>query len=193
MELRLFMFSVLAFLAHSATFLPVTMTYQYESNSMKIAGLAPAGATSGLPVFVWLAGTGDYFETPVDVTRLEAMAARGFISVQIEYPNTLSELLCIILGGNVKIFLEMVNKKAGKVFPAALDALCKHPRADCTAGVAVSGHSQGGFLSLLGLQYANKRVTAVMPLGVGTPDIPELMNNELSKYLAKGKQEVMMS
>ena len=71
------------------------MTYQYESNSMKIGGLAPAGATSGLPVFVWLAGTGDYFGTPVDVTRLEAMAARGFISVQVEYPNLISEMNCV--------------------------------------------------------------------------------------------------
>jgi hypothetical protein len=167
----------------------VTMAYQYESNSMKIGGLAPAGATSGLPVFVWLAGTGDYFGTPVDVTRLEAMAARGFISVQVEYPNLISEMNCVAGATGMKSLWELFNEKAAKVVPAALDVVCKHPRANCTAGVAVSGHSQGGFLSLLGLQYANKRVTAaVMPLGVGNPLIPELTNIELSKYLAKEKR-----
>jgi hypothetical protein len=100
------------------------------------------------------------------------MAARGFISVQVEYPNDLRELGCGLeefgFGGFFPSFLlDVVMKKAATVFPAALDAVCKHPRADCTAGVAVSGHSQGGLLSLLGLQYANKRVTAVLPLGVG--------------------------
>ena len=44
---------------------------------------------------------------------------------------------------------------------------------------AESGGGSGG---------ANKRVTAVMPLGVGNPLIPELTNIELSKYLAKEKR-----
>jgi hypothetical protein len=112
----------------------VDMTYQYdESSSMRIAGLAPAGATSGLPVVVWLAGTGDLFQTPVDVARIDAMAARGFISVQVEYPNTMSELNCVMDGFGMDEFLKIGLGKAAKVFPAALDAVCNHPRADQNA------------------------------------------------------------
>merc|ERR1719206_152600 len=122
------------------------------------------------------------------------MAAHGFISAEVDYPNSLDELFCTLLFKGFRGFLELVSEKAGKVFPHALNAVCSHPRADCNQGLAVSGHSQGGFLSLAVLKHASPRVTAVLPLGVGclAPSdeelIPEMTEAKLSEYLPKEKR-----
>jgi hypothetical protein len=186
-----------ACLVPTMAFSEFDMAYTYEGKPMKINGRAPAGNSSGLPVFIWFAGSGDVFNAPVDVTILEAMAARGFISAAVQYPNSIDELVCTLVEGlgDMNYLVSMFAEKAGKVFPAALDALCEHARANCTAGVAVSGHSQGGFLTLLALKHAGNRVTAVLPLGIGCEEggglIDELMDEELSKYLPKEKRLVL--
>eukprot|EP00316_Scyphosphaera_apsteinii_P011644 CAMPEP_0119319430 /NCGR_PEP_ID=MMETSP1333-20130426/49335_1 /TAXON_ID=418940 /ORGANISM="Scyphosphaera apsteinii, Strain RCC1455" /LENGTH=421 /DNA_ID=CAMNT_0007325835 /DNA_START=51 /DNA_END=1316 /DNA_ORIENTATION=+ len=148
------------------------LSYEYDSSGgamyglvengvsrRPIAGFEPLG-TQQLPIFVFIMGTGDNFLSPVDVELLWGMAQRGFISATVDYPNPYSELQTSN-PDNDDWFLW----KAGRIFPAALDVLCALPRADCSLGVAVAGHSQGGYITL-GSVYQDERISAILPMGI---------------------------
>merc|ERR1712187_177121 len=90
----------------------------------------------------------------------------------VDYPNSILELHKFLIGSFVRSFdqyqqlQEAWKEKASKIVPSAISKLCERPRATCSAGVAVSGHSQGGFITTFSLQF-DSRITAIMPLGIG--------------------------
>merc|ERR1712061_400327 len=97
---------------------------------------------------------------------LKAMANRGFIAGAVNYSNSAEELKVFLAFEAYKELQESWKEKAKKLVPNAISELCSHPRADCSAGVAVSGHSQGGFISIFSVEY-DSRIEAIMPLGIG--------------------------
>merc|ERR1719440_2549930 len=88
--------------------------------------------------------------------------------------------------------------KANKL-KGALDRLCERQSADCGMGLALMGHSQGGYLSLL-LTLLDSRISAIMPLGVGSlsqstlwgrldvEDIDCIHDASISKHLPRSKR-----
>merc|ERR1719440_744140 len=56
-------------------------------------------------------------------------------------------------------------EKAAQV-KKALDAICAVESSDCSKGLAVTGDSEGGFLSML-LSLLDKRISALLLMGVG--------------------------
>jgi len=88
------------------------------------------------------------------------MALRGFLAALVDYDNAITETdddMC------------EVHKKADNIFrgtTSALGVLCAMNEADCSKGVAVSGHSQGGFITILSAK-SDARITAQLPLAVG--------------------------
>merc|ERR1711879_926822 len=94
-------------------------------------------------------------------------------------------------GDNPKKLMQLFQEKAKKIAPNAISELCRRPRASCSAGVAMSGHSQGGFITSFSIKY-ECRITAIMPLGIGCVDDDGdeklhaelgLTDVEMSKYL----------
>lgn len=178
------------------------MDYVYrDDGNWKIQGMEPDGTGSGLPVFVFLQGTGDDFEASSNLQFVEAMARRGFIAAEVDYPNAMTEYEWNIVqdqwgDGGMKKFLNAVKKKAEKIFPMALDELCSRRRADCSNGVAVAGFSQGGYITLYSVQH-DPRITAIMPLGVKClhkdPDLPDADFDDefLSQYVAASNRLII--
>jgi hypothetical protein len=120
-----------------------------------IAGQEPDVGTH--PVFIWLHGT---YTPPTGVEALQfvsAMANRGFVAAAVHYDDfTYSSAVA-------------ADKKARCIFDpkqpnSAVAKLCARPRADCSKGIVVAGHSQGG---VLGVRAANwdSRVRAGYFLG----------------------------
>lgn len=149
----------------------------------RIIGVEPSGTTTGLPVFIWLMGTGDTFGSAVDITWLEIMANRGFIAGAVDYASSMNRLIVKTLLGPAKAFQDFRSK--AETIPNAISKLCERPRANCSAGVAVAGHSQGGFITIFSPEF-DRRITAVLPMGVGCIDnyLPnELADGRTSQYL----------
>jgi hypothetical protein len=168
-------------------------TYKYGDDDMDIGGYEPDGNSSGLPVYLWIMGTGDTYGSEVDREWLKAMANRGFIAGAVNYSNSVEELKVFLAFEALKELQESWKEKAKKLVPSAISELCSHPRADCSAGVAVSGHSQGGFISIFSVEY-DSRIEAIMPLGIGCLSGAEsslhqsLKDVEVSKYLSRQKR-----
>jgi hypothetical protein len=126
-------------------------TGQYST----ITGQEPDTGTH--PVFIWLHGT---FAPPAGTEAMQfvsAMAARGFVAAAVHYDDfTYSSATS-------------ADQKARCIFEgsrptSAVARLCARPRADCSQGIVVAGHSQGG---VLGVRAANwdSRVRAGYFLG----------------------------
>eukprot|EP00966_Prymnesium_polylepis_P246507 5701442-Prymnesium_polylepis.1 len=101
------------------------------------------------------------------------MAHRGFVAGFVEYPNSAFETVTHTYNGEdplIALWRDWRQKSAA-VFPPAAAALCRQPRADCTAGIALAGHSLGAFLVQLAVgQGLIPGVTAILPLGFGLLD-----------------------
>jgi hypothetical protein len=114
-------------------------TGQYSA----ITGQEPDSGTH--PVFVWLHGTYAPTAGTEALKFVSSMAARGFVAAAVHYDDfTYSSATT-------------ADKKARCIFDpkmpsSAIAKLCARPRADCSKGIVVAGHSQGG---VLGIRAAN--------------------------------------
>ena len=103
--------------------------------------------------------------------------------------------MCGLIWGSWESVSQTWKDKATKIVPAALDAVCSQARADCSAGVAISGHSQGGFITVFGVQAVAGRVTAILPLGIGCVGgalgDPALADSEVSQFLSQDKRLIV--
>jgi pimeloyl-ACP methyl ester carboxylesterase len=175
-----------------------------EEYQMK--GFHPEGKGK-FPVYVYLPGTGDTPGNPQDMEYVKYMAGKEFVAATIEYQNG---DMCFSLcqdGGECKLsFFSMLGlgttittfEKARKI-KNALDVLCQHENADCSKGLAVMGHSQGGFTTMV-LTLLDSRITAILPMGVGPLQMPGeavdrfrfdtkcVGNAQISKHLPQSKR-----
>ena len=166
-------------------------------HEMRIRGVRPGFNAAGLPAFLWFMNTGDEFASPVDLDRLEAMASRGFVAVTIDYPNTHDQMECeSIFNGGWKSEMKLMAKKAPEIIPPAISAVCALEQVNCSAGIAVSGHGQGGYLTQLAPKYnGGNNVTAIMPLSIGCEHsdlLSDFSDESVAPYLEKEKRLILI-
>jgi len=123
------------------------------------------------PLFLYFIGTAfystesrDYYkDAPAPQAALQAMAARGFVAVTVQYDNVSTS----IFDNSVSI-AGFKNKSAclfGSSNPKnALKVLCARRNVSCAAGIGVFGHSQGAEMALQAANY-DKRVNAAFATG----------------------------
>jgi acetyl esterase/lipase len=172
----------------------------------RIKGVRP-NASGKFPVFLYITGTRDKFGMPQDFEFLTYMAKKGYVAATVEYPN---DDVCLHMcqdGGEcekIKFKLEIGNGKVtvfekARRIQNALDKVCSMKSADCSKGVAVMGHSQGGFITMV-LTLLDSRITAIHPMGVGPLFVPDenyekfrlndkcLFDDHISKFLPRSKR-----
>lgn len=169
---------------------PVSFSMQYTNLSSSdtgssdpcgtnysIRGRAPSD-TGNYPVFVYLMGTFESFPTPAASAAVERMARRGFLAVNLDYPNgSFGE--CPTLSRRSECAFE--RGRSG----SAVSAVCERPEADCTKGLVVAGFSQGSILSVLAHDY-DTRVRAVYGMGAGV----KYANFDLRSCVADGNRSL---
>ena len=141
----------------------------------RMLGYEPV-ATRG-PVYIFASGggvwPGGFNRSTPELEFARQMALRGFVSVMIEIPY-LRRIECY---GN-KESLKNVTRgifayhgPSDTTSRGALATLCRRKSADCTAGIALHGHSLGGMLTNLAPQYVNRSAMALLlwSMGVFTP------------------------
>ena len=177
--------------------LPFTLTYQTETDTIPydIRGFAPSplhGDSSGrqearLPVYIFMTGNGNRVSAHAKVLKFASqMAKRGFLAAVVETPgmwylshgpenrttsdaNLEVSLKCA--GGSTSL-LSLANRTfaysgQGDHSRSALATICRDPRADCSRGIALHGHSLGGHLVALAPRFATG-VTAALITSAGT-------------------------
>lgn len=142
-----------------------------------IRGRAPSG-NGRYPVFVYLMGTFESFPTPAAQAAVERMARRGFLAVNMDYPNgSFGE--CPTLSRRSECAFD--RGRSG----SAVSAICGHPEADCTKGLVVAGFSQGSILSVLAHDF-DTRVRSVYGMGAGV----QYANYDLRSCVADGNRSL---
>jgi hypothetical protein len=123
------------------------------------------------PLFLYFIGTAfnagesrDYYkDAPAPRAALQAMAARGFVAVTVQYDNTVTSFF-----DNSLSIAGFKNKQAclfGATNPNnLLAALCARRNVNCSTGIGIFGHSQGGEMALAAGNH-DKRVNAVFATG----------------------------
>jgi hypothetical protein len=105
---------------------------------------SPTGSEQ-YPVFIWMVGFSDPFFTPIVQQHTWQMALRGFVAASVNYDNNLPLYRVLVCPLDL---CEIGKQNANYVFAgngSALGQICALPEADCNLGVAVGGHSLGGF------------------------------------------------
>eukprot|EP00808_Paulinella_micropora_P026091 g13638.t1 len=148
----------------------------------RIQGYLPVGK-GPFPVYIWITGTDMGFNTTTDHDLTYRMAKLGFVSAQCEYNNFLYPLLrdCKELERKAKNIFNSKDKNS------CMSVVCSHSKAECTAGIAVHGFSQGANLISLAKYYA-PLVTASYEQGNGNAAFPtDDLSKCLNYYLADNK------
>lgn len=136
----------------------------------RTAGFVPSDSSASSPLFLYFVGTrfvdtdeSAKFDSQAALKVTEAMAARGFVALSVEYDNGVADVL------NNK--LECLY---GKSSPDSLLArACAFSGVDCGRGIATWGHSQGALLAHMAASF-DPRVKAVWTTGYGGIDNPTL-------------------
>ena len=129
----------------------VTTTLSYQANNQFFVEWPTCGTTKHIllkepsaagsyPVLIFLTGTwGIYNDTYPDAILTEA-ANQGFVAASIDYQVNSISKMCEENGWYKTrcMFSTTFHSQS------ALAAICARPQADCTRGVVVVGHSQGG-------------------------------------------------
>jgi hypothetical protein len=144
------------------------------TTSSPTLGFEPADDTGGKhPLFLYFVGTtfsasdtSARYDSVAAKTVTEAMARRGFVSLSVQYDNTLSlspdKVTCLYASSNAQ---------------SVLAVGCKLPLADCNLGIATWGHSQGALMAHIASQF-EQRVRAVWTTGYSGGSYP-LSNDRL--------------
>lgn len=184
MSCIVFMLGAVAFSGHAASFTiqqiknPSTYMGTLQGNApcatrYDTAGLEPYDASrpnERYPLFLYFVGTSfnpaesrDYYkDSAAPRAALQAMAARGFVAVTVQYDN-----LSTLFDNSVSV-AGFRNKHAclfGSSNPKnLLTVLCKRRNVNCAAGIGIFGHSQGAEMAL-GAGTHDKRVNAIFATG----------------------------
>jgi hypothetical protein len=141
-----------------------SMTYKGGSTSLcgvtyNIAGKEPT-ADGKYPVFVYMVGTTEGYNSSWAQAAVDAAVARGMIAATVQYDNATFGS-CSTLGQRAKCIFNPANANS------AVARLCSRPKADCGKGVVTGGFSQGSVLSVLAKNH-DSRVEASFGQGAGT-------------------------
>lgn len=133
------------------------------SAGRRFTGYAPTNAGAKVPLFIYLVGTLDSYQSPVALAILREVAARGAVAVSVEYSNLIPN--CTTLSENSRCIFDPQESSS------VVAKLCARPDVDCNLGIVTAGHSQGAGTSALAKNW-NTRVRAWWGLGVTSDTLP---------------------
>ncbi len=107
------------------------------------------------PVFLFVGDRGAPFDAPLALAWIDAMARAGFVAAALQYMD----------GGAADC--DALRAKAGVAFMGGVDQACGRARSDCSQGLVVAGHGQGGWLALLA-RDVDLDIDAAFASAVGT-------------------------
>jgi len=132
------------------------------------------------PVAIFVVGTSGVHDGPGIVDHvLPALAQQGFVAASLDYENeTLfgAAQNCNLYRDNASCMIRNDADHVAGERRSAIAQLCARPKADCSKGVVLFGHSQGGMTAIQAFQFDPvqppigeplPRLVAVAPMGVG--------------------------
>ena len=111
------------------------------------------------PVFIYVPGTYEQYEDLLAEGFVTSMLNNGFIAATVQYSNTNLTQACSIYKPRAQGIFDSTRSTS------ATNVLCSLPSANCSAGIATSGISMGGFLAVMAKNY-DARVQAVYALSM---------------------------
>ena len=149
------------------------------NHQMRITGAEPA-EDGRFPLALFLVGTNGQFDTPGVVDRvLPTLVRHGFVAASLEYENSTlfgAAQNCDLYHDNASCMIRNDGDYVQGQRVSALARLCGRAKVDCSRGVVVLGHSQGGLTALQTFRTAPAapppgepvpRLVAAAPMGVG--------------------------
>jgi len=174
--------------AAPAVYTPVPFEAAYDGHRvllnrcdrrMKIVGSEPT-EPGRYPLAIFLVGTSGIFDGAGIVDHvLPALAAQGFVAASIQYENSTlfgAAQNCSLYQDNARCIVRNDADHTGGERRSAIAQLCGRERADCSKGVVVLGHSQGGMTAVQMFRFTPvappvgepmPRLVAAAPMGVG--------------------------
>jgi len=170
-------------------FTPVPFSGQYYAHRvltnrcdrvMGIVGSEPA-EPGRYPLAIFVVGTSGIYDGPGVLDNiLPALAKQGFVAASLEYENTTlfgAAQNCTLYQDNAECMVRNDADYVGGEHRSAIAQLCSRDQADCSKGVVVIGHSQGGMTAVQMFRFIPvappagapiPRFVAAAPMGVGT-------------------------
>jgi hypothetical protein len=131
-------------------------------------GYEPTAGTH--PVFIWLMGSLGVYNAAAHQTIVETWAKRGFVAATADYLDDNGALQ-----GDAGYQLQANCLYDRSVSGSLAATLCARARADCSKGLVVGGHSQGGALAWHAT-YQEPSIVAIVPIGTTPPGLGETIN-----------------
>lgn len=123
-----------------------------------VAGFAPCGAGRH-PVVLYVPGTFQPYDHAFIFRVLERLARAGYVALSADYANLWPCQGCARYRARARCLFDVASEKSASA------RACSLPQADCSAGIAVIGHSQGGLIAMLAADF-EPRVRWVHAMGV---------------------------
>ena len=141
-------------------------------------GIEPDAAGT-YPVFMYFVGWGGSHLFHTAQTVVQQMASKGFVAATIGYTNAVTDAIDCI-GTEWKAYCAFDRSLSG----SAVSQLCSRPKADCSKGIVVMGHSLGGGVAIVAKNY-NSNVQAVV--SIGAAEQPLLGSTECFRPFPSGQ------
>jgi hypothetical protein len=109
---------------------------------------------------MWTAGTFEPYQDVLSLTFVSEMASRGFVAATVQYANLGAIQYCPTYIARAKAIYDATRSTS------AVGVLCSLSGVNCSQGIATSGISQGGVISVMAKNYA-PAVQATYALSVG--------------------------
>lgn len=154
------------------------------TNPYKTLMFVPPGATESdtYPLFIYFVGTnivgasGTLYDTgvPIEVTR--RMAEQNFVALSAGYDNNLAALGTSDRTQQLHCLFDASESNS------LIAKACSAPHVDCSKGIALWGHSQGGLLALRGAD-SEPRVRVAWAAGTGLDALPYTLDRRRVRVL----------
>jgi dienelactone hydrolase len=116
-------------------------------SSQELVGFAPCDERPH-PLVIYVPGTVQPHDHAFIMQTLERMAQKGYAAFSIGYDNFWPGQDCARYRARASCMFDPRREKS------ALSNLCALPQTDCSKGVVVMGHSQGGLIAILSADFA---------------------------------------
>ncbi len=111
-----------------------------------MAGFAPCGAGRH-PVVLYVPGTIQPYDHAFIFRVLDRLARAGYVALSADYANLWPCQGCDRYLPRARCLFDAASETSARARACAL------PQADCSSGIAVLGHSQGGLIALLSANF----------------------------------------
>lgn len=164
--LRLAALATVACLAASAAIAQTSFSMSYRGGSTSLCGSSynitgkEPGTAGTYPVFVYIGGTGESYNSQWAQAAVDAAVARGMVAASVQYDNGTFGT-CSTIGQRARCMFDPSRTTS------AIAQLCSRAKADCSKGIVTGGLSQGSIISVLS-KNTDSRIEASWGQGTGT-------------------------